>query len=440
MNIRPGTRSALLGGTARSVLACLLLGLCGCAGSSPHETAGGTSSSRSHVWRPAKPDTLGPVVAIVAGRRFTRHDVDSILAPAPQSVRSQYQNPDMYKQLLERVVQQEALFAEAQKAGTESDSAYRVEIATQQRQLLIKHYYLNAIKALPQVPDSAVRRYYDEHADEFKVQGRARVRHIQVATQARARQVLRRLRGGMSWERACAQYSTDKLTAKSGGVVGFVTTDNNMVPGIGLSPAIVAAAFHLKEGETSEPLKSEKGWHLIRVDQAAATSRQPFEQAEKMIRSNLEEDRNERFQATLVDSLKKVHGATVFEDSIGAALDPAASPADLFQKAQAASSPEERIRLFRGIVARFPSDKSAIQAAFMIGFTYAEELSDRAAARQAFESFLKQYPQSDLAASAKWMLENMNNPNPPLGVGPPTDTLKVIPVPPGQAKGTNTRQ
>ena len=58
----------------------------------------------------------------------------------------------------------------------------------------------------------------------------------------------------------------------------------------------------------------------------------------------------------------------------------------------------------------------------MIGFTYAEELKNFTEARKAFQSFIEKYPQSDLVASAKWMIENMEHGVPPPSVGMP-DTL-----------------
>ena len=92
--------------------------------------------------------------------------------------------------------------------------------------------------------------------------------------------------------------------------------------------------------------------------------------------------------------------------------------ADLFAKAQAEVSPRDRIELFEGIVSRFPNDKSAVQAAFMIGFTYSEELKDYPAARKAFEKFIREHPDSDLVSSAKWMLANMGTGATPPGLGP----------------------
>jgi len=414
----------------------LAFGLCGCAGtSSQGKKAASSVPEASGASRRA-----GPTLAIVAGRRFTMRDVDSVLASAPPSIREEYADPAEFKSLVERLAQQWALFLEARRMGTESDPSYLSELAGAQRQLLMKYYYKNAVRSLPAIPDTAIQRYYDEHPGEFKASGRARVRHIQVATQAKAREVQKRLRSGATWEQACTKYSTDKGSAKIGGLLGYVTTDNDLVPVLGNAPAIVAAAFKIKEGETSEPLKSDRGWHLIRVDQQTAPGELPFKDVTPRIRSTLEGERNDRFEATLMDSLKVRYGIVLFPDSMEVAHQPASSPANLFAQAQAEASPRDRITLFERLIAKFPKDKSAVQAAFMIGFTYSEELKDYPAARGAFEKFVREHADSDLVPSAKWMLENMGTGATPPGLGVPAGdgTIEVVPPPDG-TKGANSK-
>lgn len=432
--IRPLPGASL---AACALLAGLVLAIWGCASTAP--PSGNTGKPRPQVWRPAAPDANGPVVGVVGSHRITRHEVDSLISSAPQAIRERYlSSPDEYRQLIERITEQEALYQAAVQAGTESDSAYRADVAIYSRQLLVKRYYENASRSLPAIPDSLLRLYYEEHAADFKVPGRARVRHILLPTRGKAGQVLKRLKAGGSWDPLCARYSTDTVSGKSGGIIGYVVPDVDLVPGIGKAPEIVAAAFRLKEGETSEPLKSERGWHIIRVDQAKPAGVHKFEDVRKQIRVILEGDRNEAFQTTLIDSLKKRFGVTVFEDSLDLALKPSQSPADLFQAAQAAGTAQQRIELFRTVVARYPEDKAAAQAQFMIGFTYAEELSDFPAAREAFGEFLKRYPDANLVESARWMLENMESSALPPGIGAPGDSLDLIFTPANPPEGTGT--
>jgi len=406
---------------------CLTAGLWSCASSS----GGKTSARGPKVWRPAY-DPLNPTLAVVGGAPITRHDVDSVLAGAPASIREDYlTDPEQYKQLVERIAQQQMVYLAAQKAGIERDSTYRSEVEAARRSILMKHYYQKTVQSLPPIPEDQVHQYYDAHPAEFTMAGRVRVRHIQLKTQARAREVARLLKS-TSWDQICVRYSTDKVTAKSGGVLGFVSTDNDQVPGLGKAPALVAAAFTLKEGEASAPLKSDRGWHIIRVDQKLEAGPQPYANVQSQVRGNLESQRSEHFQETLLDSLKKEYGMVVYTDSIDNAMKPILTPAQLFAQAQSSNDPMERIDLFKRVVKEFPNDKSAVQAAFMIGFTYAEELKDFPAARIAFQDFMRKYPKSDLVASAQWMLQNMEHSVPPPEVGLPDSMTIETPTPRNQ--------
>src|SRR5262249_40965625 len=117
---------------------------------------------------------------------------------------------------------------------------------------------------------------------------------------------------------------------------------------------------------------------------------------------------------TLSDSLLKYYNATVFDDSIKVALTPDKTASDLFKEAQAAATPLQRIDLYRTLIKRFPTDKVSIQAQFMIGFTYAEEMHEYDLAKEEFQKFIKDHPDSDLKGSAEWMMQNMEKPPPSL--------------------------
>ena len=96
----------------RAALALLALStsfLIGCSGGPrPAESPGAASRpgapGRAKVWQPAAHDTLGPIVAIVAGRKITRHDVDSLIATAPLGVQAQLREPQGYKDVVQRIV------------------------------------------------------------------------------------------------------------------------------------------------------------------------------------------------------------------------------------------------------------------------------------------------------------------------------------------------
>jgi parvulin-like peptidyl-prolyl isomerase len=364
------------------------------------------------------------VLAVVGQSRITRRAVDSLLATAPPSVQAQYRSsPEQYKEVVQRLVSNEVLHQAALRDSVQNDPGYKADLAGRAYELLIQYYFRGLAKHTPVPSDSAVEAAYNEHAKEFDVPGHARVRHILFRTQAQAKAARARLVAGASWAAVCQKESRDSLTSKNEGIIGYVTTDSDLVPGMGKAPAIVAAALALKPGEISRPIRTPRGWHLLLADERTQPSRTPLSDVRERIASQLRGDLQDAYAQSLVDSLRKVSGATIFDDSIAIALRPSRTPQDLFDRAQAAASPAERIGLYRQLVAQFPNERVSEQAAFMIGFTYAEELADSASARTAFEEFIRSHPKSDLVSSAKWMLENMNKPNPPFeGEAPPDST------------------
>ena len=399
-----------------SLFASFLIGCSG--GPKPAEGTGAASrpgaAGRAKVWQPAARDTLGPIVAVVAGRKITRHDVDSLIATAPPSSQSQLREPQGYHDVVKRMVLQEAMYNAAVNAGLERDSAFVAQVKVATRDVLMRRFYEVKIQALPEIADSSLQAYYQAHPQEFSIHARARVRHIVVPTRAKAQEVRRALEKGALWDQTCAKFSTDKATKADGGLIGWVAKDSDLVSGVGKAPAIVAAAYSLPINQISQPLKSGAGWHLIRVETREDETIQPFETTRPRILQRLRSEQRESYGKAFTDSLLQNSNSMIFDDSIRVALTPNKTAEDFFKEAQAAVTPLQRVQLYKELVKHYPDEHVSIQAQFMIGFTYAEEMGEYDLARKEFEEFLRVHPDSDLAGSAKWMLENMGLPGPDL--------------------------
>lgn len=421
-----------------SILALAAVGCSG--GPKPADGSGGTSHAaaapKPKVWSPVAPDTTGPIVGVVGGRKVTRHEVDSLIATAPSNLQPQLREPDGYRQVVDRIITQEAVYQAAIRDSIQKDPTYRGELARLTRELAMNRYYQMAVLQMPAVPDSVTRAYYDSHQEQFTIAARARVRQIMTKTRAQALSVRRSLEAGALWDATCRAKSIDAASKDNGGQIGYLSPDSDMVPGMGKAPAVVAAAFSLPIGAVSQPLKTANGWHLIKVDSREDRTVQPYEDVKQRIEMDLRQGQQEAFGKALTDSLKRYANATIFDDSIQVALEVPKTAADFFKEAQAATTPTQRIDLYRSLIRRYPSDPVAIQARFMIGFTYAEELDERELATQAFEEFLRLHPDSELAGSAKWMMENMDKPPPELEEPEPDGNGQgAPPEAPGQGSG-----
>jgi hypothetical protein len=88
------------------------------------------------------------------------------------------------------------------------------------------------------------------------------------------------------------------------------------------------------------------------------------------------------------------------------------TPEELWEMAQLESDPYKRIQYYRDIVNLYKNHKSAPEALFMIGFTYAEDLMLYTDAYRTFKELEQTYPESSMSESAKWMIENMQKEHP----------------------------
>lgn len=109
------------------------------------------------------------------------------------------------------------------------------------------------------VSDEEVKTYYDGNIDSFKTEAGATMSHILVATEEEAKEIKAKYDKGTSFEDLAEEYGTDD-TKSQGGLLEYIPYDST-----NYDADFLAAAKELGEGEVSEPVKTQYGWHLIKV-------------------------------------------------------------------------------------------------------------------------------------------------------------------------------
>jgi peptidyl-prolyl cis-trans isomerase C len=213
------------------------------------------------------------VVATVNGYDITASEVqlaaDDIL-PQLGEVPPNLRFPFVVEYLLERHLLAQA----AVKEGITESEEYTRRLAFYQAKALRDAYFASKLK--PSVTDEAVRKSYDEQAAKVEAEERARARHILVASEQEARDISARLANGEDFEALAREYSLDG-SKEYGGDLGYFTADEMVAP-------FSEAAFSLEVGEVSQPVQTEFGWHLIKLEDRRTGGAQPFEDVEDAIR------------------------------------------------------------------------------------------------------------------------------------------------------------
>jgi peptidyl-prolyl cis-trans isomerase C len=306
-------------------------------------------------------------------------------------------------------VEEEVLYQAAEQAGYEKDPEILSMLEALKRRSMIQAYYRDEIEGKLEIPEEEIVAYYNEHEEVFRQRARIKLRHIMTATQDAAREARRRVLAGQVFDDVAREVSIDARTKGAGGLMASVYLGDS-VPELGMDPSFIERLFGWKVGETTEPLRSSKGWHVIRVEEKQEAGRKPLDEVREQIVKSMKPAKSRERYTSILESLKAKYKVTINEEALRAEVP---SEEALFTRAQQTSDTAARLDSYLQLVLAYPDGEYADDAQFMIGFIQSEELHDYDAAANAFRRLLEKYPDSELAESASWMIENMGKEAPP---------------------------
>jgi peptidyl-prolyl cis-trans isomerase C len=356
----------------------------------------------------AKPANDSDVVLVRIGNdTITPRDLAGRLQELPEQYRAQYTTPDGKQKLLDRLVEEKIWMRDADANGVTKRPDVIRQIEASKRDLLIRTW-VNEVMAKNAPPsDSEAKVYYDAHKDEWKTPANVTLKHIQLKTQADAKRVLGLARAkGADWDKLVKQYSADTLTKVNGGSLGTATRDGGFV-GLGVQVALVDSAMALGAGKIGGPWKTDKGWHVVKVESVREESIRDFDQVRSFIVRQIGQERTQTYYQDQVTRLKSQYKVSPDSSAIKNWMSAKKSARDMFQEAQAAGDADTRIAAYRKVVDEYPDADVTPQALFMVGFINSEEKKDYDTAEKVFRELLQKYPKSELAASAQWMVDHM---------------------------------
>jgi peptidyl-prolyl cis-trans isomerase C len=227
---------------------------------------------------PAATPPADPVVATVNGQTIKLSDVVAAQADLPQQYRG-LPLERLYPALLERMIDAKLQLAEARKARVEDTEAYKKRLASLEERLLQEQYLVQEIEK--RVTPKALKEAYDKKLRDIPPEEEVKARHILVADEAAAKAVIEDLKKGGDFEKIAREKSTDKASGAQGGDLGWFKKGD-------MVKEFAEAAFMLKKGETTQtPIKSQFGYHIIRLDDRRAAAPPSMEEMEEELRAEL---------------------------------------------------------------------------------------------------------------------------------------------------------
>lgn len=205
---------------------------------------------------PAKPADPATVIATVQGTDITVADLMLMVETLPPQYR-QAPMEMVYDALLKQLIERRLVALAAEKSGLADDADFKRRLAFS-RDALLHRTYLRA-RVEPELKEDKLRARYDREIKSAGGEEEVHARHILVETEDAAKGVIKELQAGADFAAVAKEKSTGPSGAK-GGDLGFFKRGD-------MVPEFSKAAFALGVGEISEPVETQFGWHVIKVEE-----------------------------------------------------------------------------------------------------------------------------------------------------------------------------
>ncbi len=233
-------------------------------------------------------------VAIVNGKAVPKTRLDSLAQQVAKSGRPV--TPEIQTQLREEVIAREIFMQEAEKQGLSASDDYKAQMELARQTIMIRALFAD-FQQKNKVTDAELKAEYDKFAavnggKEYKA------RHILVEKEADAKAIIVSLKKGAKFEDIAKKQSKDPGSGANGGDLDWANPSSYV-------PEFSEALLKLNKGQLAEtPVKSQFGYHIIRVDDIRTAQLPDFEQLKPQISQQMEQQRLQAFQQGLREKAK----------------------------------------------------------------------------------------------------------------------------------------
>ncbi|HUX63596.1 peptidylprolyl isomerase [Sulfuricella sp.] len=234
------------------------------------------------------PAVSSAAIATVNGVPISQARFNFLLQLSQQQ--GQPDSPEARKNLREKLITEEIVAQEALKKGMDKSADVLTQIDLARQTILIRTYLQDFIKNNP-LSDDALKAEYEKIKSQMGDK-EYHARHILVEKEAEAKDIIAKLKKGEKFEKL-AEKSKDPGSKVKGGDLGWAAPANFV-------PEFSAAMTKLKKGQyTTEPVKSQFGWHIIKLEDSRMLQAPPFDEVKQNLRQRAQQQQIDKMISDL---------------------------------------------------------------------------------------------------------------------------------------------
>lgn len=198
--------------------------------------------------------------------------------------------PEILKALVMEVSVNDKIDQEAKKLGYQNDPEIKQKVADYQKELL-REKFLNE-QIYSKATEEKALEEYEKMVEHLKGKEERKIKHILVNDEEEIERARRSVMRSGNFEKVAKEKSIDTASAENGGDLGYVLQEE-------LVPEFGDVAFILKVGEVSKPVKTQYGWHIIKVEDIRPATYLPFEEVKDGLIQRLQEQAIQEYLISL---------------------------------------------------------------------------------------------------------------------------------------------
>lgn len=243
------------------------------------------------------------ILANVNGTPITEAEVDRFIAGLGQRAQT-YNTPEGRKIVLQQLVSNKLILLDAKRNLLEVEPEFKAELARLRDNLLVS-YASDKIISGVRVTDKEASEYYEANKEKFTTGESVNASHILVESEDLAKELIEKINtGAISFEDAAKEYSTCPSKENGGNLGDF--SKGQMVP------EFDSAVFSMTVGELgSEPVKTQFGYHVIKLNSKKPSETMPFENIAEDIKDALLNEKRRKAYESKINQLKILYPVDV---------------------------------------------------------------------------------------------------------------------------------
>ncbi|MBN2269183.1 MAG: peptidyl-prolyl cis-trans isomerase [Sedimentisphaerales bacterium] len=274
----------------------------------------------------------GEVVAEIGAEKITSADLDALIENAIENQLSpmaafmtveqlneqkkkmldEYKSPQARRQFLQSWLAQEILYREALEDHLSGKPEIKSLLDEVTRGVLSRQLMNQQLASKINITETDLETYYAANKAEFIEPAKARISHILVKEEQQALDLIKQLKAGADFAELAKEHSADEATKNSGGKIDVDVTKGAHVPVIGDANWLNDRIFSAEAPAVlDEPVKTEKGWEIVRVDSKQAERQKSFDEVRQQVMMMLTDQKRQDVQQSYIKQMMDKYNVVI---------------------------------------------------------------------------------------------------------------------------------